>query len=415
MPTASVSNPLFDIQIRVHTSKRLSVLQVVFSLFRMVPNLIATTMKTLQETWMREDLGPHGTVGNLFEEPGCSCPSCGSHAVNRKDWKTRTPIVPMFGEIEVPQRRVTCRECGSIYRPYEELLGLPRDRQYTMAALVEGIRAAVVCSYERAASLSSSAMSPKTLWRAVQRTRPNPSSENEEHALVVMDATQVPKWKESGQITLTLAHEVSRGPVVDGRSTLDRAVVAVAAGKEEDIKECLKDPTIQGLMHDGKLEVEGLCEREGRCMWHVPYTVKHLLYQDGIKGEANNELRRECAGIMFDESLDPSERETQFTQWVEENKSEAPQSTTHVQNALDGIRNTQQHEELFEVRTTAPMERQMKEVNKRFENGGGWTQRGAESLLWHCQLWLIEPEKWRKNILPNDGPAWPELFQNSLI
>lgn len=415
MPTASVSNSFFDIQIHVRTSERLSVLQVFFSLLQALPRLIAATMKTLQETWTREDLGPHGTAGNLFEDQGLSCPSCGSHGVNRKDWKTRKPVVPVFGEIKVPQRRVKCRQCESIYRPYEEQLGLPKHAQYTMAALMEGIRGAVVCSYERAASLSSSLMSPKTLWRALQRARPEKSREDREYALVVVDATQVPKWKQSEQITLTLAHEVSQGPEVYGRSTLERSVVAVVAGKEEDIKELLEKPTIQGLMHDGKLDVEGLCEREGRCLWHVPHTVKHLLYQDGIKGEANKELRGELAGIMFDEKLDPSQREAQLEQWVEDHESEAPQSTTHVQEALEGIRNAQEDEELFDVCTTAPMERQMQEINKRFENGGGWSRPGAESMLWHLQKWLIEPEKWLDQILPDDGTAWPEFFKNSLI
>jgi len=52
----------------------------------------------------------------------------------------------------------------------------------------------------------------------------------------------------------------------------------------------------------------------------------------------------------------------------------------------------EQHRGLFDAITTNAMERHIVEVNKRFENGGSGIQQGAEALLWHYQLWLIEPE-----------------------
>ncbi len=72
-------------------------------------------------------------------------------------------------------------------------------------------------------------------------------------------------------------------------------------------------------------------------------------------------------------------------------------------------------EELFEVLTTSCMERQMLEINKQFENGGGWTPEGAEALLRHLQLWLFEPEKWLQQVLSDNGIDLPDLLYNSLI
>jgi len=77
---------------------------------------------------LRDDLGPPGVVGNLFEEESLRCPKCQSPHVNRKDFKTRNPVVPVFGEIKIPERRVKCRECDSVYKPYEKELGLTQKR-----------------------------------------------------------------------------------------------------------------------------------------------------------------------------------------------------------------------------------------------------------------------------------------------
>lgn len=414
MPTTTVSHSFFDIQIHMTTSQRLSVLQMVLALIRVLPTLVEQWTETLQEHWLENDLGPSGAVGTLFEQDEFSCSNCGSPRANRKDFKDRHPVVPVLGEITIPERRVECQQCESVYRPYEDVLGLPANKQYTKEALIEGLRNALVTSYERAATFMRTAVSPNTLHRAVKETAPEMEGDAE-YTLVVVDATDVPKWKESDQITLTLAHEIEEGPEIHERPTLNREVVALAAGAEEDIKTMLETPEIEALMHDGKLNVEALCEVEGRCLWHVPYTARHLLYRDKISGDENKELVNELFDIMFDDDMGPEQREQTLRDWIEEHESTAPKTTRHVQLALEGIRNVDENPSLFDVITTSALERQMVEVNKRFENGGGWTRKGAKALLWHYQLWLIEPENWLNQVLPNEESVMSEFLQNSLI
>ncbi len=40
----------------------------------------------------------------------------------------------------------------------------------------------------------------------------------------------------------------------------------------------------------------------------------------------------------------------------------------------------------------------MKEINKRFENGGGWTAKGAENLLWHHQMYRYHESWWKRKL-----------------
>jgi len=74
---------------------------------------------------------------------------------------------------------------------------------------------------------------------------------NDEYALIVVDATYVPKCKASVPITLTGAPEVHQGPVVQDRTTLNRDVVSLDTGAEENIKSMLEVPSIQAVMHEG--------------------------------------------------------------------------------------------------------------------------------------------------------------------
>ena len=414
MPSTMISHKFFDIQITVTTEERLSVLQVVFCFLHLLPELIKQLMRELQEHWLTEDLGPSGTIGNLFTEKSLACPKCGSRRINRKDWKARKPIVPVLEEIEIEQRRVRCRKCGAIYKPYEEQLGLPKGAQYTPEVLIEGIQNVLMMSYKRASKFAEGSPSASTLHRAVKDFEPDMSQGEREFTLVVMDATDVPRWKQSGQISLTLAHEIEQGPEVYDRPTLKRSVVAVAAGDEKDIKKFLREENVEALLHDGKLDVDELCEVEGRCLWHVPYTVHHLFYKDGIKGEENKRRCKKLTGIIFDEDSSPGECAAKLLDWVDEQEPDAPEAASHVRRALNGLANVKKKTELFEVLTTSCMERQMLEVNKRFENGGGWTPQGAEALLKHLQLWLFEPDRWWKKVLPGNGVKRPDFLYNSL-
>jgi hypothetical protein len=72
-----------------------------------------------------------------------------------------------------------------------------------------------------------------------------PEVQNDDgYRTVAIDATQVSKWKENGQITLGIAHEIV-GAAVYHCPTVDRFVVGCVAGAEEDLKPILEETTIE--------------------------------------------------------------------------------------------------------------------------------------------------------------------------
>src|SRR5699024_3436456 len=58
----------------------------------------------------------------------------------------------------------------------------------------------------------------------------------------------------------------------------NRRLLAAAAGA--DIKPLLEPLAIRGLVHDGNMDLSASANRMGQCRWHVPYTVRYLLYKD---------------------------------------------------------------------------------------------------------------------------------------
>ena len=95
---------------------------------------------------------------------------------------------------------------------------------------------------------------------------------------------------------------------------------------------------------------------------------------------------------------------TALPRWAAACRLVAPQSATTVERAIDSIAIYADRSEAFTVETTAPAEREMRELNRRFENGGQGTRPGAENLLrWH-QVYRHAPAQWT-DWFDRNGPA----------
>lgn len=83
----------------------------------------------------------------------------------------------------------------------------------------------------------------------------------------------------------------------------------------------------------------------------------------------------------------------------------APKAATAVERAAEGIAVYAEAPEAFCVESTAPAEREMRELNRRFENGGQWTRLGAQNLLQYHQLCRHAPERWAQWFAAPDPPG----------
>lgn len=382
-----------DMQLQVtitdQSAAMLGLGQILKRLRAFAKEMIAEWVKFQQRQALRQLIGaPWQPIEPAERKLGC--PECGSVAVGRKAWRKRTLKVACFGKVNVPRRQCACRDCGHAWMPFEQALALPNG-QHGRRLLKEAIGRVLDSSYQKAADADSRGPSASKLHRLVKKCVPEQTPG--EAQTVVVDATDVPGWRSGSQISLSVAHQIGpeRGQTApNGRpAPRDRRLIATSAGAETDIKPRLAEYDIQALVHDGNMRMEGIADYVGRCRWHIPYTVSYLLYKDDIIGQDNKDRVSELRAIISQNSSEKTRR------WLEAN-SDAQAACSHVQRSLPGLKTMDQQSHAFSVQTTSHLEREMVEINKRFENGGGWTCQGAESLLWLHQLRRHEPKRYQK-------------------
>jgi len=429
MPQVEVHSDHLDVQFQIGrtASTDVNVFRVVHRLLAQVKALLALIVAAELRARLRRELGRSGQSGNRFEGAAApSCPRCGSGAANRKSWRSRTVEIPRLGDAGIKRPYLTCRSCDRAFTPYDA--GLPDQRRYGWEGLRRPLEATVETSYRRGAEAYPESPSASTLWRRVQEARPSALEEDfggddvrdddvgsdaaegtvgTVEGTCVADATRIPAREEGAHHSLSIAHAVRPAQEKEpgGRPAFDRTLVAARAGSETRLREALRDVPIQSLVTDGQMDVSGVAPNVGRCRWHVPRTVRYLLYNDEVTGNRNEALTDSIRAVTYANFPNGHAAEAALTRWAAAARLLAPQAATAVERAAEGIAAYARAPETFCVESTAPAEREMRELNRRFENGGQWTRSGAENLLQYHQIYRHAPERWAQWFTTSDPPG----------
>ena len=414
MPQITLHHDCFDVQMEISKEAPANVYDLADQLLELARTLVGKATEARLADRLRRELGPRGRAGNCFGEGcGAECPRCGSGAAYRKGTRPKAVEVPRLGTVEVERPYLECRQCGRSYVPYEA--GTPERGRYGQEALRRPIEATIETSYRRGAEAYPESPSERTLWRIVNEGPP-PTAEEEglldadteavraPERTCVADATRIPA-REEGQDrqvhhSLAIAHAVKtdRSGGAGGRPALKRQPVAGRVGSETRLREALSEAGVSTLVTDGQMDVSGVADRCGRCRWHLPRSVRHLLYNDDVSGDRNKKLTGEVRSLAYTDYANPVAAQAVLTRWAAVRRQEAPQAAGHVERVAPQIgvyaRSDPPPTMEFAVETTAPVEREMRELNRRFENGGQWTRSGAENLLqWH-QIYRHDSKRW---------------------
>lgn len=391
--TINLTNATVKVQIEDQTEPILSLAQLRNDIQKLYAELLEQWIRRQQEACLDKCLGePWKRLKAADIE--IACPQCGSIHVRRKCWRPRRITVAGVGKVSLGRRQLYCMDCKRCWLPFEQGLNLPTGA-YDGPSLSKGIDLATEQSFKKAGQANPEGPSGSTIHRAVQQL-PHPEVPQKAHT-VVTDGTRIPRWKAPEQITVSLIHEIaakepsaSKGKRGKPRK---RRLLGVVGGREAEVIAKLTPLNIGALVHDGNLSLDGQADHVGRCRWHVPYTVKYLLYHDKIRNEDNKQRVEGLKTGIERYRGQPQQLHNHLDSWITQNK-DAPTACTHVQNSKEALLTMSRHPDTFTTHTTSHVEREMVEVNKRFENGGGWTQQGAENLLWLHQLKRFEPNKY---------------------
>ncbi len=143
------------------------------------------------------------------------------------------------------------------------------------------------------------------------------------------------------------------------------------------MKNSLKALQVKRLVHDGGEDFTHCAAKTQRCHWHLVHQLKHYLWQDGISFKHRSSYQDRLRGILVDQE----EGYTRLSRFIKHLDNEGLETSAgHLRRAQPEAFTFVKEPE-FTFSTTSPLEREMRELNRRSDNGARWSNKGVESLL----------------------------------
>lgn len=343
---------------------------------------LATLLERLQEAHLAQVFAAEAELVCT----GCGLVHSGSSGLVRRGWRGRR-LISREGVLVFQLRQLTCRACGKTFSPYPELLGLA-PRQRLLEELVESLISGVLqLSYAKSCALAHEwlgvSCSPRTLHTRVQqkgaalRFTPAP-----EAGVLLADGTKCPIGSKAQGAEVRLGMQLLGRSEEAGRPRAQLRVVGLGLGTKSwaealprtlqpDLVVTDQEPALRAYVREVYPQA-----RHQLCEWHVAYTLDWSLIEDRVPVAKRKRIRALLERILFGRYSRRTKRR-HYTRLVRHLGRISPRAQKQLQAAAGLIL----YEAASAERTTSLLERQMREINRRMENGGRWSESGARHLL----------------------------------
>jgi hypothetical protein len=329
-----------------------------------------------------------------------SCKCCGND--EKFTWKTKhgkeTKILTIYRWVELRQLQVLCKECGHKFYITRTLLGIEPNKRipteiYRKLGLLGSLTTYRVA--EKIGGMFGWAVDKMTVWNCVQKT----ASEIE----FKLDGNELPQGEADGtgvgikgiakrgkELKVFVQYKKSGGVRVAGLDignyngswdNLFKRSIEVFKGFRRQFLLITDGDTsiLDSLKGKVKITVQ-------RCLWHIPYQAKYVLWQDKVKHKSSewlyvvSELMEICAirpyvdckktiGTMI------SSKEKRLEVVMEHCRQKGYKHTvSYLENARPDL--FAAVEKRMNGKTTSKVERLMRTVNMR-ANVSKWSEAGA--------------------------------------
>ena len=310
------------------------------------------------------------------------CPRCGSAALIRKGWRPRV-LRCSRGRLPLEVQQMRCKACGRTFRPVNAVLGLPFQWRFLDELVEKAIGMGIQMPFGRASwalrALLADAPSPEGLRRQIAaRAAACTPCDEVAGKTVLVDGTRVKAGNNPRGSAVHLAISAVPGPEVAGRPTIIKRLVHLHVGDAEGLRQRLLGLPVERLVHDGGLNLEACASQVQRCRWHLVHQLNHYLWLDGMKVERRRHYQQRLKSLLWHPSPRAPEGLEAFIKELQQDGFR--QSAEHLKNAQSQTF-TWQADKGFAFTTTAPLEREMRELNRRADVGARWSDRGIENVL----------------------------------
>jgi len=317
------------------------------------------------------------------------CPRCNNQHIIRKGWRSRL-LKSSRGQLAFVVLQARCKTCGRTFRPFTSPSGIPTSRRFLDELLTKATDLAIQLPFARSSrilkSLTGGSISHEGIRQKVAQAADQivlPAQDVEQTVLV--DATKVKAGTKQRGAPVHLAISVEPGPTVAGRETITKRLLHLHVGNVGPLRQRLKELRPQHLVHDGGESYSDCAENVQRCRWHLVHQLKHYLWQDGLAFEERG-FYQDCLHSILWDVEGGQERLDLFIEDMK--RFNFPTTAYHLQEARDETFTWIQNPG-FTYMTTSPLEREMRELNRRADVGTRWSPKGVEKvlkLLFHRRL-----------------------------
>jgi hypothetical protein len=309
-----------------------------------------------------------------------NCPDCGGQDLIRKGWRSRV-VVTSRGKLKTTVIQVRCKGCGRTFRPFNTVVGLPTSLRLLEEMATKAAFLGTQVSFARACrilrgltqgSVSSEGVRRMVAQRAarVRLPRSNPGQ------TVLVDATNVKAGRKERGESVYLAVTAEPGPIRHGRPTCQKRLVHLHVGSATKLKQQLKATGVTHVVHDGGEDLAGCAQYLQRCRWHLGHQLKHYFWQDGVPHAFRGQFQEAMTQIVSDPKRGPES----FRRW------QTNLAAIGLKTAAGHLANAEKEaftyaKETFAYIDTSPLEREMRELNRRTDIGVRWSPKGLENVL----------------------------------
>jgi len=345
-------------------------------------NILYNIVLSHQRQRLQHDLGARYTRQKVAAS--FPCPVCDRRSFTRKGKRLRV-YKSTLGKTKLPIVQVRCVLCNHRFSPYKDKIGLAFTDRISPALKQRQLELTCYISYKKARRFIEACLGispcPTTIRKEIDTQaaaiRREPVSAANE--VVYIDATNVKAGPKQRGVPLHFAVTARPGKMIGKRATMRKQLLFLKTSNAANIKVTLKSLKARAIIHDGDMDLSGCAPLIQRCLWHLPHQLKYFLWKDGLPLKVRKPYVKELIDILHLNSLtDTMKKEYRlFINKLKENQ--LMKSYGHLKNAENEL--TTSRENGLDYHTTSPVEREMREINRRADVGVRWSITGVENLL----------------------------------
>ena len=381
------------------------------------PMLVRSYLEAIQDQVLDGALGGKWIRG--AGEAPWTCPRCRSgKGFRRRGSRTRVVRKSSVGRVSFRVRQVTCRGCGKTFSPLLPMLGLGPYQVSTGEFQAKAVKVACQTSFARCSAhmseLAGAEVSASAVHKWVQQTSKMVVLDvGRAHGRpVLLDSTNVRATDRKTGCSLNIGLSILGRYWRNGRTRLRAYPVCFGVNEQ-----CIKTAQPLALVKPARIlfdRDDGLVDwledtfpdvPKQRCVWHLVTQLYRTLWRDGLRKPQSRMWTESLSQIMYhpEGDVESSRRELKglIVQLAQHNlkyaanylKAAEPYAFAYRQHP-DGMFFEESNGEARAICSTSPVEREIREINRRTDIGARWSTDGVHNLVLLDLVRRYDLEQW---------------------